>query len=86
MVIVSPWAKPRYVDHEDASFASILAFTEHVFGLPPLPGGADGNAYDFANAFDFAQRPLAGIPLPRHAVPASSLRWLSDHPPPDDPT
>jgi phospholipase C len=87
MVIVSPYARSRFVDHTDASFASILAFTEHTFGLPPLPGGADGNAYDYANAFNFAQRPRAPIPLPEHPVPASSLRWLAAHPLMDnDPT
>lgn len=87
MVIVSPYARPGSVDHTDASFASILAFTEHAFGLPPLPGGADGAAYDYAKAFNFAQPPRPPIALPQHPVPASSLRWLSAHPPDgEDPT
>ena len=36
MVIVSPYAKPAFTDSKAASFASILAFTEHLFGLEPL--------------------------------------------------
>ena len=84
MVIVSPYAKPRFVDHTDASFASILAFTEHAFGLPPLPGGTDRTAYDYADAFDFGGPARPGIALPQHPVPASSLGWLATHPPVDD--
>jgi hypothetical protein len=86
MVIVSPYAKPGYVDHTDASFVSILAFAEHTLGLAPLTD-LDANAYDYANAFDFGQRPIPPIDLPQHAVPPSSLRWIADHPPAaDDPT
>ena len=83
MVIVSPYAKPGYVDTTDASFASILAFVEHGFGLPPLTS-VDANAYDYANAFDFSSPPRSPIALPEHAVPRSSLRWMAAHPAPDD--
>jgi phospholipase C len=87
MVIVSPYAKPRFVDHTTATLASILAFTEHQFGLPPLPGAADGQAYGYAKSFDFSQRRLAPVALPPHAVPRSSLAYIAAHPPdPDDPT
>jgi phospholipase C len=84
MVIVSPYAKQRFVDHTDASFASLLAFTEHAFGLNPLPGGKDATAYDYMNAFAFDEPPRAPIDLPTHRVPPASLRWLAVHPPPDD--
>ncbi len=87
MLIVSPYAKPHFVDSNVSSFASMLAFTEHVFGLPPLAQD-DANAYDFANAFDFTQRPLAPIRLPIHRVPNASLDHIATHPtgPDDDPT
>jgi phospholipase C len=86
MLIVSPYAKPRFVDHTTALHASMLAFTEHLFGLPPL-SAEDGNAYDYANAFNFAQVPLPGIALPQHEVPRSSIEYIAKHPPPeDDPT
>jgi phospholipase C len=86
MVIVSPYAKPHFVDHTTATLASILAFTEHQFGLAPLPGGFDGTAYDYTKAFNFAQRPLAPVALPLHEVPPSSIAYIAAHPPPDDPT
>jgi phospholipase C len=87
VVIISPYARPRFVDHTPATLSSILAFVERTFGLPALPGGADGSAYDYAAAFDFSQRPLAPIELPQHRVPASSIAFIAAHPPdPDDPT
>jgi phospholipase C len=87
MVIVSPYAKARFVDHQTASLASILAFTEGVFGLQPL-SKIDQNAYDYSNAFNFAQKPLAPIRLVQHPVPESSLKFLATHPQDveDDPT
>ena len=36
MILISPYAKPGYTDSTVASFASILAFSEHVLGLAPL--------------------------------------------------
>lgn len=86
MVIVSPFAKPGYVDSTVASFASLLAFTEHVFGVQPLTD-ADANAYDYMNAFDFTQPPQPAVHLQSHQVPAWELAQLKAHPPSlDDPT
>ncbi len=84
VVIVSPYARARFVDHNIASLASLLAFTEHVFGLPALPGGQDGAAYDYSRTFNFSGPPRQPIDLPLHRVPPSSLRWIAAHPPPDD--
>jgi len=69
MVIASPYARPGYVDHTSASFASMLAFTEHVFGLAPLTN-ADSRAYDFSGAFNFNQAPLAPAKMVQQQVPA----------------
>ncbi len=86
MIIVSPYAKPHFVDHTTASFLSLLAFTEHLYGLPPLTE-ADAAAYDYSDAFDFSQKPLSPIDLPQHKVPQSSIDYIAKHPPPkDDPT
>jgi phospholipase C len=86
MIIVSPYSRAGFVDHTTANHASLLAFTEHLFGLAPL-NAEDANAYDFADAFNFAQRPLARIPLPLHTVPRSSVLYIAQHPPDqNDPT
>ena len=87
MIIVSPYAKRGYTDSTTASFASLLAFTEHTFGLAPL-ATADANAYDYANSFNFSQQPQAPL---FHAttttIPAGEQAWLKAHPAdPNDPT
>jgi len=78
MVIVSPWARPGYVDSNDASMASLLAFTEHNFGLDPL-NERDAMAYDYSNAFDFDQTPLSPVPTTRSKL-SPRARWVTRHP------
>jgi hypothetical protein len=78
MVIVSPYARAGFTDSTGATFASLLAYTEHTFDLQPL-GTEDTNAYDFANSFDYTQTPLPPIPLAQHPVPASSKRYVRTH-------
>jgi phospholipase C len=87
MVIVSPYAKPGSTDSTNATFASILAYTEHTFGLPALSAN-DAAAYDYANSFDYTQVPLSGGPLPYHPLPPSTVAYLQAHQddPDDDPT
>ncbi len=77
MVIVSPYAKPAFTDSTSGDVVgSILAFVEHNFGLAPLTT-VDQNAYDFSNAFNFAQVPLRPQTLPKPIratpVPASAM-------------
>ena len=71
LVIVSPYAKRSYTDTTPTTFAGILAYTEHTFGLSPL-GVNDAQAYPFSNAFDYHQRPqqparMVNRPWPRDA-------------------
>ena len=65
--VISPYAKPG-VFHEVAEQASIPRFIEKVFGatraLSDIDSAAqDGQANDLLDAFDFAQQPLAPLPL-----------------------
>ncbi len=83
MVIVSPWVRPGFVDSNTASIASMLAFTEHTFGLEPL-SDRDANAYDYRDAFDFSQPPLAPVPM-RHSMLSPHQRWVFEHAPKDPP-
>jgi phospholipase C len=85
MIIVSPYARARYTDRTVASFASLLAFTEHVFGLQPL-ATADASAYGYLGAFDFLQTPLSSISLSRTPIPPHEREWLRAHPPLPDST
>ena len=68
LVIVSPFVRQRFTDNNPASFASILAFTEHNFGLQPLSEN-DARAYPYSNAFGFGQRALRAVRMVTRPVP-----------------
>jgi hypothetical protein len=86
MVIVGPFVRPGYTDHAVASYASILALTEHAFGLPAL-GALDAAAYDYAGAFNFTQTPQRLPRMVSTAVLTAEQQYIRSHPPdPTDPT
>jgi phospholipase C len=55
-VLVSPYARRGYVQHETMDSTSILKFIEQNWGLPPL-ASRDRKARTFLDAFDFASAP-----------------------------
>ena len=71
LIIVSPYAQPSHTDIHSTTFAGILAYVEHNFGLPPLDAN-DASAYDFHKAFNYSQTPLRPVPLGRRRLPASA--------------
>jgi phospholipase C len=73
LIIISPYAKPGYTDTTATTFAGILAYTEHLFGLAPL-GVNDAGAYRFTNAFNYAQTPLKPVPMIHRPLPVSAKR------------
>jgi phospholipase C len=86
LLIASPYAKAGYTDSTPTTFAGILAYVEHLFGLPAMSPD-DAAAYDYANTFDYSQTPLAPIKMIREKVPQASLDYIAKHPQdPDDPT
>jgi phospholipase C len=68
-LVISPWAKRSFVDHDTLEFASVLRFIETVFHLPPLTS-RDANANDMLGAFDFTQKPQPGLILHARSCPA----------------
>jgi phospholipase C len=75
VVIVSPFARPGYVDTTRASQASITALVEHTFGLAPL-GLNDQNAYAYGNALclppSCTQAHARPVKMIRRPLPASA--------------
>ena len=51
-LIISPYAKPGFVDHTAYDTTSILKFVTRRFDLQPLPGVRDRMG-DLTNALDF---------------------------------
>jgi phospholipase C len=84
MVIVSPWTKPGYTDSIQASYASLLTFTEHTFGLVPL-NDRDATAYDYGNVFDFSQPQLAPVQMTMTTLSRRQLLRVRNAPHDDDP-
>jgi phospholipase C len=56
-LILSPWARSGYVEHETLEFSSVLKFIERIFDLPPLTE-RDARANDMLDAFDFDREPV----------------------------
>jgi phospholipase C len=67
LLVISPYAKPNYVDSHLSDQASIINFVEYNWHLPGIPGSADqllaardrrqGLPFDLAGMFDFNQAP-----------------------------
>ena len=71
LIIVSPYARPGYTDTKATTFAGILAYTEHTFGLAPLNVN-DAHAYPFSNAFNYAQAPLRPAKMVTRPLPPAA--------------
>jgi phospholipase C len=64
LIAISPYARPRFVDHGQRDFTAILHFIEDVYGLPSL-GQLDAKTDDLFSMFDFnAAAPLRYTPVP----------------------
>ncbi|HZU70293.1 MAG TPA: alkaline phosphatase family protein [Ktedonobacteraceae bacterium] len=80
LIIISPYAKPHYVDNTFYSFPSMLKFAEKILGLPSL-GGLDQGASDMFNSFNFKQQPLPPLILQQRTCPSytqsgpSNIDW-----------
>ena len=86
LVIVSPYAKRGMTDSHVATFGSLLAYAEHLYGLAPL-ATADAGAYDYRSSFNYAA-PVKADPviMVRRTIPAAERAWIRAHPVIDDPT
>ncbi len=73
LLVISPYAKPGYIFHEQAEQASVPRFIETIFGVPALstldPAAQDGQANDLLGAFDFNQTPLPPLVLTQRTCP-----------------
>ena len=61
-LVISPYAKESFIDHNTYSFDSWLKLIEERFGVEPMTA-RDKNADDMSNSFDFTQKPRAPVIL-----------------------
>jgi phospholipase C len=81
LIVISPYAKAKYISHVTHDFGSILNLIEKTFGLPSL-GYADAYADDLSDCFDLNQTPLTFQTI---AAPMNAQHFLKDHTPATDP-
>jgi phospholipase C len=79
-MVISPYAKPGYVDHTTYEFSSVLRFIEDNWSLRPFLTRRDRIADGLRNAMDFSQPPSAPDPQPLRTDCHGSI-W--DAPPPE---
>lgn len=68
-IIISPYARPHFIDHSVLNFGSILKFVEELYRLSPT-GPVDRASNDLLSSFDFHQKPLAPFTLQTRSCPA----------------
>ena len=67
-IVISPWAKPGFVDSHTYDFSSVLKTVEELHGLPSL-GARDARADPMWNSFDFEQEPVEPLLLEQRDCP-----------------
>jgi phospholipase C len=78
LLIISPYARSGYVDHELGEFSSVLRFIEDNWRLTQLTH-RDRDARNLSEAFDFAQEPLPPDPLPTR-TDCPGPKWPDNQP------
>lgn len=69
-LVISPFAKPGYIDHTKGEFSSVLRFIEANFNLPNLTDrDKAGSTTDLTQFFDFTQTPTPMPALPQRTCP-----------------
>src|SRR4029077_11560653 len=63
LLIISLYAKQRYVSHVHYEHGSILRFIEDQFGLPRLTASDSRATSPAADCFDFTQPPRKFVPI-----------------------
>jgi phospholipase C len=83
LLVVSPYAKARYVSHVQYEHGSILRYIEDQFGLPQLSASdARANSPE-PDCLDMNQAPRPFVPFPNALKPRDFIRAPLDLRPPD---
>jgi phospholipase C len=81
LIVMSPYAKAKYISHSTHDFGSILKYIESTFSLNSL-GYADAHADDLSDCFNMTQSPIAFQTI---AAPVGAAQFLERKGPAVDP-
>jgi phospholipase C len=81
LIVMSPYAKAKYISHVTHDFGSILKYIETTFSLNSL-GYADAYADDLSDCFNMTQSP---IPFQTITAPIPAAKFLERKRPSIDP-
>ena len=83
LIVISPYAKRRYVSHTQYEFGSLLKVAERVFELAPL-AASDRRANSIEDCLDLTQAPRAFTPIVTQRSTAYFSSQLPSQRAPDD--
>jgi phospholipase C len=63
LIVISPYAKKKYVSHVQYETASVLRFAEDLFGVGQLSAADTRAVSPAADCFDFKQKPRPFVPI-----------------------
>jgi phospholipase C len=76
-LVISPWAKPHYIDSTMYEFASMIKLADTLFGIQPTAPRVIA-ANDMMNSFNFSQSPQPPLILPDDFIgPATSIATIT---------
>ncbi len=84
LIVISPYAKQKYVSHVQYEHGSILRFVEDQFGLPRLTASDSRATSPEADCFDFSQAPRHFKPIRSSLDQQFFLHQPLDRRPPDE--
>jgi phospholipase C len=84
LLIISPYAKQKYVSHVQYETGSVLRFAEDQFGLARLAASDARANSPAADCFDFTKPPRAFVPFATGYDRQYFMRQVDDHRPPDE--
>jgi phospholipase C len=73
-LLISPYARPGFVDHSSFDTASIPGFIDSEFGLSPITPQVDALGTSLTSALDLAQRPISPVIGPSQSTVAVIAR------------
>ncbi len=75
-IVISPYARPHFIDHSRYDFGSILRYVEDLFHLQPL-AFYDKHAASLGQSLNLHQKPQAPLTLRQRRCPAGAYSKLT---------